>query len=144
MPENAATPNQLRRYFTQIINSSAPDALKAVAQAQLEKINAGQSADVDYVANDRLADAVLELPGTFACQLDLIHLLNGGSVQYRRHRRTNLAATLRDKAHRFSRPLTEADFPADHPVRAFALVYWGGVAAWSAGSCERAQHRKGC
>ena len=58
-------------------------------------------------------------------------------------RRTNLAAALRDITRRLGRAPVATDFATDHPIHAFALPYWGGVAAWSAGSPERAQHKKG-
>ena len=143
MSQIGATSSQLHGYLEQISLSSAPASLKAAAQRKLEKIISGQDVDANSAATDRLADAISELPGTLACHLDFIRLLHGEAVRHTRHRRDNLAAVLRDKARRLGRPPAEADFPANHPLRVFALAYWGGVGAWSAGSAGRVQHAKG-
>ncbi len=143
MSYRAAASPQLQKYLENVARGPAPAPLKAAAQAQVETIISGEGAGANDAATDRLADAIADLPGTLACHLDFMRLLHGESVQHNRHCRTNMAAVLRDKARCLGRPPVEADFSTDHPVRVFALAYWGGVAAWSAGSGERIQHAKG-
>ena len=135
--------SQIQRLLLNITVSSAPDALKSIARVQLERLAGGKSVDTDASATDELAHAISELPGSLACHVDLMRLLHGGSAQHRQHRRVNMTAILRDKTRRLGRAPVEADFPVHHPIHAFALAYWGGVAAWSAGSVKRAQHAKG-
>ena len=141
MSQTVATSLRTQKYLKNIALSPALAALKAAAQVQLDLTTTDES--VNAAATDQLADAVSELPGTLACHMDLMRLLHGKAVQHTRHRRANLAAVLRDRARRLGRPPVAEDFPADHPIHVFALPYWGGVAAWSAGSADRVQHRKG-
>ena len=143
MSQTAATVSQLQKYLESIFLSPASPALRTAAQAQLRKILTGQGIGANDATTDKIADAISELPGTLACQLDFMRLLHGEAVQQTRHRRTNMAAVLRDKAGRLGRPPVVEDFPADHPILVFALAYWGGVAAWSAGAAGRVQHCKG-
>lgn len=63
---------------------------------------------------------------------------NGSMAQARLTRR-RVTASLRAKRARLGRSLTDSDYPAGHPVVAAARVFWGGVAAWSAGAPGRAQ-----
>ena len=93
--------------------------------------------------DDTLAEAIAAMTGLFATQLDFLGVLHGKEAQISQHRLRNVSAALRDKASRLGRLPTEADFPVGHPVPLFALAYWGGVDAWSAGSPDRAQHPKG-
>ncbi len=94
-------------------------------------------------ADDALAEAIAAMPGLFATHLDFLGVLHGSDAQLSQHSRRNISSALREKAARLGRPPTEADFPLGHPVPLFALAYWGGIAAWSAGSADRAQHPKG-
>ena len=93
--------------------------------------------------DDALAEAIAAMPGLFATQIDFLGVLHGKEAQVSQHRLRNVSAALRDKASRVGRLPTEADFPVGHPVPLFALAYWGGIDAWSAGSLDRAQHPKG-
>ncbi len=128
-----------------VATSPAPPALTSAAAA-LHSLLVQDAASQDQAlleADDALAEAIAAMPGQFPAQLDFLGVLHGKNAQLSLHRRRNISAALRDKAARMGRLPTEADFPADHPVPLFALAYWGGIAAWSAGSADRAQHPKG-
>ena len=128
-----------------LAGSPPPHALTSAAAA-LRDVLVQDDALQDQAfldADDALAEVIADLPGTFATQLDFLGVLHGKEAQLSRHRRRNISAALRDKTARLGRALIGADFPTGHPVPLFALCYWGGVEAWSAGSPARAQHAKG-
>ena len=125
--------------------SSAPPALTSAA-AKLHRIllHSAPVQEHEFLeADDELAEAIAALPGLFATQLDLLGILHGKDAQLSRHRIHNVGAALRDKAAKLGRMPADADFSSDHPVVQFAWAYWGGVAAWAAGSPARVQRPKG-
>ena len=137
-----------RQALVRLVNlagSPAPQALTSAAAAMhkllIQDDALQHQAFLD--AGDALAEVIADLPGTFAIQLDFLGVLHGKEAQLTQHRRRNISAALRDKTARLGRALTGADFPTGHSVPLFALCYWGGVEAWSAGSPARAQHPKG-
>jgi hypothetical protein len=126
--------------------SPAPHALTSAAAA-LHRLLTREEPLQEHEfleADDALAEAIADLPGLFTTQLDFLGILHGKDAQLSQHRRRNVSAALREKCARLGRLPTEDDFPSGHSVPIFALAYWGGVAAWAAGSPDRAQHPKGC
>ncbi len=126
-----------------VVASGADTALVAAAAAMREALQSNTSEHVFDVAHAALAEEVSALPYVFGIQLDFLRVLGGKDAHWSQHRLRNLGAILREKTARLERPLTEADFPVGHPLPLFALCYWGGVEAWSAGSPGRAQCPKG-
>jgi hypothetical protein len=143
MPSKISNLTQLQTYVTNILSSPAPDALKAAVRPLLGDVITDDHAAAEVATTEILADAVFALPGASAAHLDLIQLLQGRCVRVKGHRRANLAAVLRSKARALGHPPVASDFPVDHPIHVLALAYWGGVAAWSAGSPSRTQQPKG-
>ena len=125
--------------------SSAPPALTAAAAALCRLLTRDEPVqEHEFLkADDALAEAIADMQGLFATHLDFLGILHGKDAQLSQHRQRNMGAALREKAAKLGRLPTEDDFPSGHPVPLFALAYWGGVAAWSAGSADRAQHPKG-
>ena len=125
-----------------VVASGADTALVAATAKMHDALQSNASEHVFDAAHAALADEVSALPYAFRVQLDFLGVLCGKDAQCSQHRLRNLGAILREKAARLERPLTEADFPMGHPLPLFALCYWGGVEAWSAGSPGRAQRPK--
>ena len=137
-----------RRAVARLANVSASPAVNTLtlAAARLCQILTQSSPVQEHEfleADDALAEAIAAMPGSFEAQLDFLSVLHGKDAQLSQHRLRNVSASLRGKAARLGQLPTEADFPSDHPTSLFASAYWGGIAAWSAGSADRAQHRKG-
>jgi len=124
---------------------SAPPALTSIAVAFHRLLTRDEPLqEHEFLeADDTLAEAIADLPGLFATHLDFLGVLHGKDAQLSQHRQRNIGAALREKAAKLGRLLKEDDFPSGHPVPLFALAYWGGVAAWSAGSATRVQYPKG-
>jgi hypothetical protein len=128
-----------------VVNSPAPDALTSAARVLHSMLSRNDLVqEHEFLdADDALAEAIADLPGLFAMQLDFLGILHGKDAQLSQHRQRNIGAALREKSARLGRPPTEADFPSGHPVPLFSYAYWGGVTAWADGSPNRAQHPKG-
>ena len=128
-----------------VITSQAPQSLIDAATT-MHKILIGDdpvSEDAFTAAQNMLADAIAEGPGTIDLQLDFLGVLHGDNAQVTRHCWRNVGAALRHRMSDLQRPLTDADFPVGHPAPLFAKAYWGGIEKWSAGSAQRAQRPRG-
>ena len=145
MPSDNLTRRRAVVRLANVIASDVDDALRDSARAVYQLLRFARDVPPHLFdpAQNALAEAISAMPYAFAVQLDFLGILCGKTPKLSQHRLRNVSAALRGKGARLGRLPTEADFPAGHPVPLFALGYWGGVAAWSAGSADRAQHPKG-
>ena len=128
-----------------VVCSGIDEPLRSAAATMLAAHRRGLEAGAPEfeTALDALADAVAELPGPFAFHLDVMRVMRGDTAQVTRYRRRNVGAALRDLRRRLGGPPVDADLPAGHPVRVFAAIHWGGVAAWADAARARVQRLKG-
>jgi len=139
------TKNVAIQRLAEVIASQAPTSLTAAATAMHRALTGDDPFDEHAfaAAQEMLADAIADMPGTIAFQLDFLRVLHGEEPELTRHSRRNVSAALRYKISDLKRPLTDLDFASSHPAPPFALAYWGGIQKWSAGTAARAQHEKG-